>query len=89
MCTHTSHNDLAAQIRAQFQNQLDDVDLLMNGSGADPDIYGHEWQTDIPRLRAGKVGAQVLLRITCLVICSVLSCSLCDCHEVNDIVPSE
>ncbi len=40
-------------------NQLDGVDLTKNGSGADPDVYGHEWQTDIPRLRAGKVGGQV------------------------------
>lgn len=53
------HNDLAWQIRAQFQNQLDKVDLTKNGSGADPKVYGHEWQTDIPRLRAGMVGGQV------------------------------
>ena len=35
-------------------NQLDKVDLSKNGSGTEP-----TWQTDIPRLRAGKVGGQV------------------------------
>ncbi len=62
LCFHPSscrHNDLAYQIRVYFQNQLDNVDLTKNGSGADPKIYGDEWQTDIPRLRAGKVGGQV------------------------------
>jgi len=53
--THCSHNDLAYAIRAHFENQLDQVDLTVNGSG----MYGADWQTDIPRLRAGKVGAQV------------------------------
>ena len=57
--TALRHNDLAWQIRAQFENQLDKVDLTKNGSGADPAIYGHAWHTDIPRLRAGKVGGQV------------------------------
>jgi len=52
--THCSHNDLAYAIRAYFENQLDQVDLTVNGSG----MYGADWQTDIPRLRAGKVGAQ-------------------------------
>jgi hypothetical protein len=38
-----------------FNNQLDRVDLSRNSSGE----YGDMWQTDIPRLQAGKVGAQV------------------------------
>lgn len=50
-----SHNDLAEQLRSLFDNQLDRVDLSLNSSGK----YGVLWQTDIPRLRAGKVGAQV------------------------------
>ena len=50
-----SHNDLAWQIRFYFHNQLDRVNLSRNTSG----LYGNEWQTDIPRLRAGKVGGQV------------------------------
>ena len=58
LCTH-SHNDLAWQFRVHFENQLDRVDLHKNTSGADPNIYGNMWQTDIPRLRAGKVGGQV------------------------------
>lgn len=53
--THCSHNDLAYAIRAYFENQLDQVDLTVNSSG----MYGADWQTDIPRLRAGKIGAQV------------------------------
>ena len=53
--THCSHNDLAYAIRGHFQNQFEHVDLTVNGSG----MYGVDWQTDIPRLRAGKVGAQV------------------------------
>lgn len=58
LCTH-SHNDLAWQFRVHFENQLDRVDLHKNTSGADPNIYGNMWQTDIPRLRAGYVGGQV------------------------------
>ena len=49
-----SHNDLAMQIRAYFKNQLGEVDLAKNLSS-----LGIDWQTDIPRLRAGHVGAQV------------------------------
>ena len=49
-----SHNDLPNAIRSYYMNQLDKVDLSKNGSGMEP-----YWQTDIPRLRAGKVGGQV------------------------------
>ena len=56
LCTHSnSHNDLAIQLRGTFKNQLGDIDLLKNTSGQ----YGAEWQTDIPRLRAGHLGGQV------------------------------
>ena len=37
-------------------NQLDKIDLSVNTSGQ----FGPMWQTDIPRLKAGKVGAQVM-----------------------------
>ena len=49
-----SHNDLAYEIRSRFLNQLDQVDL-----NTSTDVYGNQWQTDIPWLRAGRVGAQV------------------------------
>ena len=63
MCTNSllsvylffSHNDLADQLRTVFRNQLDKIDLTKNTSGQ----YGVLWQTDIPRLQAGQVGAQV------------------------------
>ena len=51
-----SHNDLAEQLRSRFQNQLDHVDLNRNSSGDNVTL----WHTDMVRLRAGKVGAQVL-----------------------------
>ena len=49
------HNDLAYELRANFKNQLGQIDLLQNTSGQ----FGAAWQTDIPRLRAGHVGGQV------------------------------
>lgn len=54
------HNDLAWQIRVHFQNQLDLFDLRLNMSEEDPNTYGREWHTDIPRLQAGRVGVQVI-----------------------------
>ncbi len=53
------HNDLPWQIKVYFGNQLDRFNLSENTTAADPKVYGDAWQTDIPRLRAGKVGAQV------------------------------
>ncbi len=50
-----SHNDLAEQLRSRFQNQLNKVDLNRNSSGDNVS----QWHTDMVRLRAGKVGAQV------------------------------
>ncbi len=49
------HNDLAEQIRADFSNRLEKVDLTKNSTGE----HNSEWQTDIPRLQAGHVGGQV------------------------------
>lgn len=48
------HNDLADELRTVFYNQLDRIDLTKNTSGQ----HGVLWQTDIPRLKAGHVGAQ-------------------------------
>ena len=61
-CMHTTvyrHNDLPYQIRDIFDNQFDEFNLSKNGSTLPPEKVGNEWHTDIPRLRAGKVGAQV------------------------------
>lgn len=55
MVLFCSHNDLPYELREKFSNQLDEVDLMKNSSGE----HGNGWQTDIPRLRAGQVGAQV------------------------------
>lgn len=54
-----SHNDLPYEIRDHFKNNLEAFDLNKNSSGGDPAVFGSQWQTDIPRLRAGGVGAQV------------------------------
>ena len=64
ICTPCSHNDLAEQVRSLFMNQLDTVNLLINGSV----LYGSLWQTDIPRLRAGKVGGQVRGQGSCSLV---------------------
>ena len=53
------HNDLPGQIRWNFDNQVDQVDLTKNRSALPPGEIGSGWHTDIPRLRAGKVGGQV------------------------------
>lgn len=44
------HNDIPWQLRKYFMNQMENVTLDKNNP---------EWHTDIPRLRKGKVGAQV------------------------------
>ncbi len=54
--TLCSHNDLAYQLRIRFENQLDRIDLTKNTSG----LFDTGWHTDIARLRAGHVGAQVI-----------------------------
>ena len=53
------HNDLPWQLREYFSNQLERVDLSLNSSGGKVEVYGDMWHTDIPRLRAGMIGAQV------------------------------
>ena len=52
-CFISSHNDLAYAIRQKFTNHLNDFDL-------DESTAAFGWHTDIPRLRQGKVGAQVI-----------------------------
>ena len=47
-----SHNDLAYAIRSLVENQLDKIDLSK---------HVNRTMTDIPRLREGLVGAQVIL----------------------------
>ncbi len=47
------HNDLPWQCRARFRNQLSEVDLRRDLTHLEPRLH-----TDIPRLRAGGVGAQ-------------------------------
>ena len=49
---HCSHNDLAYAIRSLVENQLDEIDLSK---------HVNRTMTDIPRLREGLVGAQVIL----------------------------
>lgn len=44
-------------IRLYYENQFDKLDLTVNSSAHPP---GPSWHTDIPRLRAGKVGGQVI-----------------------------
>ena len=53
------HNDLPWQLRDRFQNHLKDVNLSLNISEYDHSVVGTMWHTDIPRLRAGRVGGQV------------------------------
>ena len=58
MSMHTHrHNDLPFVIRLYYENQFNELNLTVNGSAHPP---GPSWQTDIPRLRAGKVGGQVI-----------------------------
>ena len=52
------HNDLPSLIRQYYKNQFNRFNLTVNGSANPP---GPSWHTDIPRLRAGKVGGQVII----------------------------
>jgi membrane dipeptidase len=47
------HNDLAEQLRDRFRDRLDRVNLASDTSTLDPPM-----QTDIPRLRKGRLGGQ-------------------------------
>src|SRR6476646_1553704 len=50
------HNDLAEQVRGRFGGRLDRVDLRADTSKILAD--GVPMMTDIPRLKAGRVGGQ-------------------------------
>ena len=56
-------------------NQLDEIHLTKNTSGKYP-----EWHTDIPRLRAGHVGAQVCVCVrVCVCACACVRVCACVC----------
>lgn len=56
------HNDLPWNVRKFVHNQLGEVNLSSDLGKVDP-WAGSDWShTDIPRLRAGLVGAQVSRR---------------------------
>ena len=46
------HNDIPYQIRIKYKNRFENLTFDTDESG---------WHTDIPRLKKGKVGSQVLL----------------------------
>ena len=52
------HNDLAWEIRERFKSDLTRLDLRSNTSVIPPPAGAVPLMTDIPRLRAGRVGAQ-------------------------------
>ena len=52
------HNDLPWEIRARFKSDLDAIDLKSDTSHLPYPEDGAPLMTDIPRLRAGKVGGQ-------------------------------
>jgi membrane dipeptidase len=52
------HNDLAWEIRERFKSDLARVDLQGNTAAITPPPGAVALMTDIPRLRAGRVGAQ-------------------------------
>ena len=52
------HNDLPGEIRARFKSKLAAIDLLKNTSTLPGPAGAPSLMTDIPRLRAGHVGAQ-------------------------------
>ena len=52
------HNDLPWEIRSRFGNDLDKVDLSRSTAGLPAPEGSPPLMTDIPRLRAGHVGAQ-------------------------------
>ena len=47
------HNDIPYQIRMKYKNRFENLTFDTDESG---------WHTDIPRLRKGKVGSQVILK---------------------------
>ena len=65
------HNDLPDMIRVYYENQFGKLNLSVNGSAHPP---GPSWHTDIPRLRAGKVGGQVIFKTVFSIICLLKIC---------------
>lgn len=57
------HNDLPWNVRKFVHNQLGEVNLSSDLGRVDPWARSDWSHTDIPRLRAGLVGAQVSLKI--------------------------
>ncbi len=52
------HNDAPIQLRARFDNQINDFDFTNTLPTADAHPQGRAMHTDLVRLRQGKVGAQ-------------------------------
>src|SRR5947209_13632078 len=52
------HNDLPEQLRSRFTNNLSVIDLASDTSKLLSAEGGRPLMTDIPRLRAGRMGAQ-------------------------------
>lgn len=57
------HNDLPWNVRKFVHNQLGEVNLSSDLGRVDPWARSDWSHTDIPRLRAGLVGAQVRMKI--------------------------
>lgn len=57
------HNDLPWNVRKFVHNQLGEVNLSSDLGRVDPWARSDWSHTDIPRLRAGLVGAQVSMKI--------------------------
>jgi membrane dipeptidase len=52
------HNDLPWEIRTRFKSDLESVDLAADTSGLPAPAGGAPLMTDIPRMRAGRMGGQ-------------------------------
>ncbi len=52
------HNDVPIQLRARFDNQINDFDFFDTTGTGETHPQGRVMHTDIPRLAEGKVGAQ-------------------------------
>lgn len=61
-CFGSRHNDLPWNVRKFVHNQLGEVNLSSDLGRVDPWARSEWSHTDIPRLRAGLVGAQVSVK---------------------------
>ena len=52
------HNDVPIQLRARFDNQINDLDFVDTSATGETHRDGRAMHTDITRLREGRVGAQ-------------------------------